>query len=253
MSPGHRRAATLATLLLLAVLPTAFSGDSITQLVQDQTYVGVGFDTLDPGPHTLTMTLQATGANNEISSSWAWDPYGWVLWTSNDSNQTLLIHQWTANGVLGEDVATPQFDGTTTQPAPLGGWFTVSVSHVDIDLDMDYSDPNNPPMPDDETEATTGVGMPITFNGPDLPASFPLTEEAGRNLWVAVTSDAGGTLHFEGTGAQLEVYQLGATGWEKVTGGIPVPPGGLYDTFVVHTSNQFTGPVMLKARLDHGT
>ncbi|MFQ5733244.1 MAG: hypothetical protein ACE5KM_14985, partial [Planctomycetaceae bacterium] len=70
LPPGHRRAGTLAILLLLALLPTAFSGDSITQLVQDQTYVGVGFDTLDPGPHNLTMTLQATGANNEISSSW---------------------------------------------------------------------------------------------------------------------------------------------------------------------------------------
>ncbi|GAB4153587.1 MAG: hypothetical protein Tsb009_30010 [Planctomycetaceae bacterium] len=239
----------------LALMPAAFSGDAIIQQVQDTTDVGVGFDVLTPGPHTLTMTLQATGTGNELQFSNAWDPYGTILWTSSDNDLQQLEHHWQAVGVLGEDVVTPVFDGTTTvsnSGDPMGGWFMVTVSHVDIDL-MSATGSSGDPYADDEAEVSPGVGMPITHNNATLPATFPIGETSGRDLWVAVTSDVGGTLQFTGTGAQLAVYQQGVNGWEQVTGGITVPPGGLFETFMVQTSNQFTGPVMLGAQLIHST
>ncbi len=236
----------------LALLPTAFSGDSIIQHVNDGTYVSVGFDHLEAGPHDLTMTLQAKLPATEIYYSWYWDTYGTVIWTSNDNGTSGFEHHWTASGVTGQDIVAPEFQGYSND-GMMYGIFSVRVSH----LDMDLEDPQNPqwpgmPDPNDETESTTGIGMPVSFNTPDFPVSFPFSDPAGRALSVSITSVDGGTLHFEGGGNQLALYQSGMNGWEKVTGGIPVPPGGyLSSNFRVCTNNQFTGAVMLTARLVH--
>jgi Protein-arginine deiminase (PAD) len=254
------RRGLLALLLVAALLPTAFSGDDIIQQVADGTYVSVGYDVLDYGPHDLTMTLQATGAGNEIQYSGAYDPFGSIIWTSSDNTSTQLEHHWTANGVIAEDIVAPSFGGVTTLPAGgEGGTFNVNVSHVDIDLDPGtgepfYSGEADPAV--DEAEATTGVSMPITYLGPDLPESFPDTSSGcARTLVIVISSTDGGTLYFDGTGDQLAVYHRETPYWVKVTGGISIPPGGIWnsDDFIVHTSTQFTGPVMLKARLVHAT
>ena len=255
--PRRFRRVLLPLLLAYCVLPISGGGnDDIIQQVQDGTDVAVGYDHLGPGPHTLTMTLQATGAGNELYNSWVWDPSGQIIWTSNDATQQQLEHHWQAVGVMGGDVLTPQFEGNTTVGGggdPTLTYFRVSVSHVDMDLDPGPAGGGDPVYWDDETESSTGVGIPVTHNNATLPATFPIEDTTGRQLTLWVGSEHGGTLQFEGTGTSLAVYRVGAGSWEKVTAGITVPPGGMFETFLVHTSNQFTGFQTLTARLQHST
>jgi len=258
MTLNRRHPGLLALLLLAALLPTAFSGDSIIQHVHDGTNVDVGFDAAEPGPHDLTLTLQANGSATTIYYSWVNDPNGTIVWT-NSNNTSAFEHHWTANGVHGYDVTTPSFGGYTNDPADpwmMYGVFQVKVSHLDMDLDDLSGDPPpwpGQPDPKDEAEADTGVSMPITYDGDILPGTFPLSDTTGRALSVNIISGQGGTLVFDGTGPELAVYQQGVSAWEKVTAGLPVSAGSYSAGFRVHTSNWFTGPVMLKARLQHAT
>jgi len=258
MTLNRRHPGLLALLLLAALLPTAFSGDSIIQHVHDGTNVDVGFDALEPGAHDLTLTLQANGSATTIYYSWVNDPNGTIVWT-NDNNTSAFEHHWTANGVHGYDVTTPSFGGYTNDPADpwmMYGVFQVKVSHLDMDLDDLSGDPPpwpGQPDPKDEAEADTGVSMPITYNAPELPETFPIGDTTGRALSVNIISGQGGTLVFEGTSSQLQVYRANGNVWEKVIAGLPVTGGSYSAGFRVHTSSQFTGPVMLKARLQHAT
>lgn len=254
-----QRTALLALLLVAALFPTAFSGDDIIVQVADGTNVDVGFDVLSSGPHDLTLTLQASGSASTIYYSWVNDPNGTILWTSNDNTSAGFEHHWTANGVYGYNVTTPTFGGYTDDPSdPMMpyGIFQVAVSHLDMDLDdLSGDPPPGPGQPDlkNEAESTTGVGMPVTNNVADLPDTFPLSDDTGRALSVNIISGQGGTLLFEGTSSQLQVYRNNGSVWEKVTAGLPVSAGSYGASFMVHTSSQFTGPVLLKARLVHAT
>lgn len=234
---------------MLSLLPVAFSGDDIVREVGYEPSVGVGFDHLEPGPHDLTLTLQAEGAGNQITYSNYYDPWGYSTWTGGGGQQQL--HQWETAGVYAADVVTPIFEGSTTQPddgTGMGSYFGVYVSHLNLNLQTAPGGQSN-----DETESTTGIGMGITYEGANLPATLPSGTNSGRTLSVSIYGGMGGTLYLEGMSGQVGVYQSTANGWELLdeNTGIVVPGGTFGENFQVQTSNQFTGPVMLTARLEH--
>ncbi|MFQ5733786.1 MAG: hypothetical protein ACE5KM_17755 [Planctomycetaceae bacterium] len=241
--PGNRldRAAFAAGMIALCLLPTAFSGDSITFLVKNGNDGAAGFGVIEPGPHDLQITLQASGAGNDVVWSVWWDDIGVVLWTPWDNYQQQFTHLYNAYGVYAEDMFQPIFDGQAALPGPNGeDWFTLMISQIDLDVGLG----------DDETEATDGAEVAVTDPGPDLPDTFAAGTTTGELLWLNLSSNNAGTLRIEVAGNGAAVYREDPDtfDWHKVVNDIPVTDPWSIPPLELHTDNNFTGNVYITVK-----
>jgi hypothetical protein len=239
--------ALLAT-AIIAAATNVHADDTLYVSVGENRDVGVGFGYLDAGGHDLTLALQAPTADSgtigwQIRTSEVIDGSGMLLWLPQSNSTPDTSHDYVAAGVIANDDHAVHIHGELILgPGPGSGVpeFDTYVAFLDVDVDSDGPSGSET---EDQNEYGSGGGMemPVTDNVDPLPATFPETNTNWSALQVKLVSDKPGTLSFSTTGSGLGIYRVSGSDQVLVIGDIAVPPGGLNETFRIHTGTQFSG------------